>query len=107
MKTLAAGTLTADVTQIMSLLGEHDPGTLRHSWRVSLLARAMAAEAGAPPALCEAAGLAGLLHDVGKLTVPSALINKPAALSVAEARLMAGHARSGARIVQSFAHPAI
>lgn len=111
MKTLTAGTasaaLNAEVAQIMSLLGEHDVGTLRHAWRVSRLAEAMAAEIGAPPAVCEAAGLAGLLHDVGKLTVPTGLLNKPAALNAAETRIMEGHALSGARMVRTFAHPAI
>ena len=95
------------VTQLTSLLGEHDAGTLRHSWRVARLARAMAAEVGAPLAVCQAAGLAGLLHDVGKLTVPTALINKPAAFSRAEARVMEGHTSSGARMVSSFAPPEI
>jgi two-component system cell cycle response regulator len=107
MKTQAPEALTTNVTQIMSLLGEHDAATLRHSWRVSRLARAMAVETGAPPAVCRAAGLAGLLHDVGKLTVPTALINKPTALSAAEARLMGSHALSGARMVRTFAHPEI
>jgi putative nucleotidyltransferase with HDIG domain len=97
----------AQVTQITSLLGEHDAGTLRHSWRVAAVARAMAAEIGAPPAVCRAAGLAGLLHDVGKLTVPTALINKPGALSEGEARVMEGHTSSGARMVRSFAPPEV
>ena len=95
------------VTQITSLLGEHDAGTLRHSWRVACLARAMAGETGAPPAVRRAASLAGLLHDVGKLTVPTALINKPGPLSGAEARMMEGHASSGARMVRGFAPPEI
>src|SRR6266852_6630910 len=93
------------VAQITSLLGEHDRGTFRHSRRVSRLAVAIAVRLDAPPAQCEAAGLAGLLHDVGKLTVPTALINKPGALSAAEARQMDGHALSGARMVRPFAQP--
>ena len=107
METIIGAVLGAEVTQLTSLLGEHDAGTLRHSWRVARLARTMAGEAGAPPAVRQAAGLAGLLHDVGKLTVPTALINKPAALSEAEARVMDGHTLSGARMVSSFAPPEI
>jgi putative nucleotidyltransferase with HDIG domain len=99
--------MESPVAQITSLLGEHDAGTLRHSLRVARLARAMAAQVDAPPAVCEAACLAGLLHDVGKLTVPTALINKPHALSRAEELTMRGHAVNGARMVRTFAPPEI
>lgn len=111
MKTLpreaSTRTVTAEVTQMMSLLGEHDAGTLRHCLRVSQLAGAMAGALGAPPASCRAAGLAGLLHDVGKLTVPTRLITKPGPLSASEARVMGGHALNGARMIRSFAAPEI
>ena len=100
-------TATVQVVQITSLLGEHDAGTLRHSWRVSRLAGAMALQLDAPPAICQAASLAGLLHDVGKLAVPTALINKPGALTEGEARAMESHTLSGARMVRSFAPPEI
>lgn len=95
------------IAQLASLLGEHDPATLRHAWRVAGLAGRIAAGLGAPPAVCEAAAVAGLLHDVGKLTVPTALINKPDALTRPEARVMEAHAVNGARIVATFAPPAI
>jgi len=107
METLVRQTPMTQVVQITSLLGEHDAATLRHSLRVSRLAGAMAFELGAPPAICRVAGLAGLLHDVGKLAVPTALINKPGPLTGAEARVMEGHTVSGARMVRSFAPPEI
>jgi len=107
METTVTQTPMVQVVQIMSLLGEHDAGTLRHSWRVSRLAEEMALQLGAPAAACQAASLAGLLHDVGKLAVPTALINKPGALTDAEARIMEGHTLSGARMVRSFAPPEI
>ena len=97
----------AQVVQVTSLLGEHDAGTLRHSWRVSRLAGEMALQLGAPAEVCQTASLAGLLHDVGKLTVPTALINKPGTLTEAEAQIMEGHTLSGARMVRSFAPPEI
>ena len=95
------------VVHLTSLLGEHDAGTLRHSWRVSRLAGAMAFQLGAPATICQTASLAGLLHDVGKLAVPTALINKPRALTEAESRTMEGHTVSGARMVRTFAPPEI
>jgi putative nucleotidyltransferase with HDIG domain len=107
METTVRQTPMAQVVQITSLLGEHDAGTLRHSWRVSRLAGEMALQLGAPAAVCQTASLAGLLHDVGKLAVPTALINKPGALTEGEARIMEGHTLSGARMVRSFAPPEI
>ncbi len=109
METTTTVTQTSmdQVVQLTSLLGEHDAGTLRHSWRVSRLAGEMALQLGAPAAICRTASLAGLLHDVGKLAVPTALINKPGALTKAETRVMESHTLSGARMVRSFAPPEI
>lgn len=88
--------------QIVSLLGEHDPGSLRHSRRVARLSRALAATIGASHAECEAAGLAGLLHDVGKISVPSAILIKPGPLSRDEAAVMRTHAGNGERMLRPF-----
>jgi len=43
----------------------------------------------------EQAGLGGLLHDVGKMTLPAALLNKPDALDEDERRLMRSHPEAG------------
>ena len=107
METTVTQTEPVQVIHLTSLLGEHDADTLGHSWRVSRLAGEMALELGAPAVIRQTASLAGLLHDVGKLTVPTALINKPGPLTEAETRTMEGHALSGARMVRSFAPPEI
>ena len=44
---------------------------------------------------CRAAGLAGLLHDVGKAVIPLELLNKPGKLTDAEYTLMRTHAQRG------------
>lgn len=47
-----------------------------------------------------AAGLAGLLHDVGKAAIPLNLLHKPSALSEAEFAVVRGHPAAGAAILR-------
>ncbi|HMC36571.1 MAG TPA: HD domain-containing phosphohydrolase [Actinomycetota bacterium] len=97
-----AGALTRNgaVEQLAALLGEHDLQSLRHSWRVGRLAEEMAASLGVPPEEREAAALAGLLHDVGKIGIPTSLLGKPCPLSDEEAGLVRSHAPIGGRMVR-------
>lgn len=60
-----------------------------------LLARAHLGTAAEDPQL----GYAFLLHDIGKLAVPDAVLNKPAALDEVEWELMRRHPEAGARIL--------
>ena len=46
-------------------------------------------------------GMAGLLHDIGKITVPTALLLKPGRLSPSELEIVRSHARSGYDILAS------
>jgi putative nucleotidyltransferase with HDIG domain len=90
------------VEQLTALLGEHDPGTLHHSIRVAHLVVAMAANQGLPAREQSAASLAGLLHDVGKISIPRALLDKPTALTEEEARVLRDHAAVGGWMVGPF-----
>jgi putative nucleotidyltransferase with HDIG domain len=90
------------VEGVMALLGEHDPSTLHHSIRVAHLLVAMAARLGMPPREHSAVWLAGLLHDVGKIAVPRALLEKPTPLSEDEGRMLRDHAAMGGWMVGPF-----
>ncbi|MDX6701219.1 MAG: hypothetical protein QOF26_1445, partial [Baekduia sp.] len=82
-----------------------DPATIRHSERVAALAGELAAEAGWSP--FEVARLydAALVHDVGKIGVPDAVLSKPARLTDAEYDVIKRHADLGARIVAGVLDP--
>jgi len=90
------------VERLPALLGEHDPSTLHHSIRVAHLVVAMAARLGMPAREHSAVSLAGLLHDVGKIAVPRALLEKPTPLSEDEARLVRDHPAMGGWMVGAF-----
>src|SRR2546430_9732716 len=96
----AAVTRNGAADQLAALLGEHDLGSLRHSWRVGYLAGEMAASLGVTAEERHAAALAGLLHDVGKLGIPTSLLGKPSPLSEEEARLVRSHASIGGLMVR-------
>ncbi len=49
--------------------------------------------------------LAGLLHDIGKVAVPPAVLAKPGALTAAERRLVEGHVEVGARLLEATGLP--
>ncbi|GGT84412.1 HD-GYP domain-containing protein [Actinomadura citrea] len=85
---------------LMAAMDVKDSHTRRHSQRVSRLTSLLGAELGMPVAHIEAARLAGLLHDIGKLAVPNAVLFKAGALTEAEYRIIQLHVRHGAAIVQ-------
>lgn len=70
-----------------------------HSTRVSQYARTLGAGLGLDAATLERTVYGGLLHDVGKIAIPDAILYKPGALDDAERALMMTHAAIGADIV--------
>jgi diguanylate cyclase (GGDEF)-like protein/putative nucleotidyltransferase with HDIG domain len=82
-----------------------DSYTRSHCQTVSQLAAMIAAELGFAGERLAKLRLAGLLHDVGKIGVPDAILNKPAALTDDEYDVMKQHAVLGFEIVESAGLP--
>lgn len=76
-----------------------DTGTFSHSSTVGMLAEALARAAGLPLDRTRSVGLAGVLHDIGKVSVTDAVLRKPGALDDEEWHEMRAHAQQGADIV--------
>ena len=76
-----------------------DPYTAGHSQRVQRIALAIGEELDLPPDRMDALRLAALLHDIGKLGVPDAILLKPGGLSSAEYEVIKRHSADGAEIV--------
>ncbi|MBI3479296.1 MAG: HD-GYP domain-containing protein [Nitrosomonadales bacterium] len=80
-----------------------DPYTGGHLWRVSQFSKLLAQQAGLSRrdvALCE---IGGFLHDLGKIGVPDAILNKPDRLTDAEYDVIKTHPSVGGRLLAS--HP--
>jgi HD-GYP domain-containing protein (c-di-GMP phosphodiesterase class II) len=82
-----------------SAVDAKDAYTHGHSERVAALGRQLTIEAGLGEALAERIYLAGLLHDVGKIGVPEAVLHKTGRLTAEEFEQMKKHPQIGAHIL--------
>jgi putative nucleotidyltransferase with HDIG domain len=100
-------TFTTTLTALMSAIEAKDEYTASHEQQVAELAERVAARLGAPAARARDVRYAALLHDVGKVAVPSEILLKPGALTDAEWVTMRSHAAVGGELVariDAFAH---
>ena len=77
-----------------------DPSTRRHSERVADLCAELAEGLGWAPERASLLREAGLVHDVGKIGIPDAILFTPGSLTPEEYETVKGHADLGARIVR-------
>jgi len=77
-----------------------DAYTRGHSERVAVYASRIAREMSLDRQLIERVYFAGLLHDVGKIGIPDAIITKPARLDPAEYEEIKKHPEIGAKILE-------
>lgn len=87
------------VRAILMRLGEKDPSTEGHTRRVALLAVAIGERLGLPEGRLRQLALGGLLHDVGKLSVPNEILNKPGRLTDAEFAEIRRHPGAGRQLL--------
>ena len=81
------------------MLKDFDQYTTTHACNVSVLSMGLAEQLGCSRAEIRAFGVAGLLHDIGKVKVPLEILNKPGRLTPEETLVMATHPTEGARIL--------
>ncbi|HEY4223397.1 MAG TPA: HD domain-containing phosphohydrolase [Myxococcota bacterium] len=86
------------VSTVLALRGRED-FTYVHSMNVSLLASAQAATLAVDEAMVRSIGIAGLVHDIGKTTVPESVLAKRTTLTAGEAEMVRNHSAEGARIL--------
>ena len=83
----------------LARLKTSDDYTYMHSVAVCALMVALARQLGLNEADTREAGLAGLVHDLGKALMPLEVLNKPGALTPAEFAIMKGHPEAGHRML--------
>jgi putative nucleotidyltransferase with HDIG domain len=81
-------------------LKNKDEYTAQHSMRVCILALAFGRHLGLDRETLELLGTGALLHDIGKMKVPSEILNKPAALTDYEFSLMKSHVPRGVELLE-------
>lgn len=89
-----------DIFLKVTRLKTKDEGTYVHSLAVSALMMRLARALGYSEDAMRELGVAGLLHDVGKLMVPNAILNKNGRLEAEERRLVRNHPEIGYRLLK-------
>ena len=78
-----------------------DPYTRGHSDRVSFYAHQLARYSGKDEAFCELVRVAGLFHDIGKLSIPDEVLLKPSFLTDREIDIIRSHSANGAELLSA------
>jgi HD-GYP domain-containing protein (c-di-GMP phosphodiesterase class II) len=87
------------VRALLVRLGEKDPSTEGHTRRVATLAVAIGEHLGLAEGRLRQLALGGLLHDVGKLSVPNEILNKPGRLTDEEFDEIRRHPGAGRELL--------
>jgi HD-GYP domain-containing protein (c-di-GMP phosphodiesterase class II) len=91
--------LGARVRALMVRLAEKDTSTEKHTRRVATLAVELGERLGLSPARLRSLAIGGLLHDIGKLSLPTAILQKPAALDDDEYEIVKLHPERGKELL--------
>lgn len=104
-QSLAHDALVEMIEAISLLIEMRDPATFGHQQRVSALASAMAEQMGLDALQVEAVRVGGLIHDIGKLRIPSAILAKPSPFTAEEWRIVRDHPTAGAEVLRGVHTP--
>ena len=99
------GAMEKTLRAISQMVEQRDPYTAGHERRVGIIAADIAREMGWPDEKCRSLQLIGLVHDIGKISVPAEILSKPARLTPLEYELVKGHVRNGYDILKDIDFP--
>ncbi len=97
--------LNTTIQVLVSAVDVRDPYTAGHQQRVADLSCAIAKEMGYSRDRIAGLHMAGAIHDIGKLSVPSEILAKPTRLSAIEFALIKEHPRSGYEMLKDVESP--
>ena len=101
-RTAALSEALFGIINAMSVTVEkRDPYTAGHQVRVAELSRAIAEEMNLQKPTVEGAYLAGIIHDIGKISVPAEVLSKPSSLMEEEFSLIKRHSQTGYDILKT------
>ena len=98
-------TMGGVVETMARALESRDPYTAGHQRRVSDLARTIAASMNLPEDKIEGIRMSAMIHDIGKISIPSEILSKPGILTEIEFSMMKTHPETGYTILQNIDFP--
>ncbi|MBS3819557.1 GAF domain-containing protein [bacterium] len=99
------GALGGTIQVVESIVEEKDPYTAGHQRRSTDLARSIAKEMGLSSDQIDAIRMAGSIHDIGKISIPTEVLSKPTPLTDAEFELIKKHPHVGYDILKNIDFP--
>jgi PAS domain S-box-containing protein/putative nucleotidyltransferase with HDIG domain len=98
---MRSGLLKQAIAAIADMVEQRDPYTAGHQERVANLAAAIAGEMGLSKRQLLGLELAALIHDIGKIHIPSEILNKPGKLTALEFEIVRTHPKVGADVLSN------
>ncbi|GAG06532.1 unnamed protein product, partial [marine sediment metagenome] len=97
--------LGGTIHAIVATTESRDPYTAGHQRRVTELTVEIARELGLEEDRVDSLQVTGLLHDVGKISIPAEILSKPTKLTKAEVELVRGHPQMAYDILKNIQFP--
>jgi putative nucleotidyltransferase with HDIG domain/PAS domain S-box-containing protein len=97
--------LDKTIETMSKIVDTRDPYTSGHQSRVSQLATRIALELNLSPEKVKAIRVAALIHDIGKVGIPSEILTKPSKLTDIEFSLIKAHSQMGYDILKDIDFP--
>jgi PAS domain S-box-containing protein/putative nucleotidyltransferase with HDIG domain len=98
-------TVEGTIQAIALTVETRDPYTAGHQRRVTKLAYAISREMGLPNDQIQRVRIAGLLHDLGKIFIPTEILSKPGQLTEVEFAIIKSHPQAGYEILKNIEFP--
>jgi len=93
------------INVMISAIEMRDPYTAGHQKKSADFARTIATEMGLDQEKIDGIRMAGIIHDIGKLAIPSEILTKPTKLTEIEFSLIKEHSRSGYEMLKDVESP--
>ena len=99
------GAMKSTLQAVAKVVEARDPFTAVHELRAGQIAADISREMGRSEETCQTIQLVGLVHDIGKMSIPGELLTKPGKLSAIEFELIKTHAENGYEILKDVEFP--
>lgn len=100
-----ASALRSTIEAMSKTMEWRDPYTAGHQKRVAQISMAIARELGWENERIQSLYMAAMVHDIGKMAVPSEILTKPSRLTDLEMQMVQGHAEAGYQILKDIPFP--